>query len=160
MSSSEPTFALYVSCVPGTAVERFGYRGQYIGAKRTANPIGWEWDERVIVGLTQREIQVCGREYQQMIDRGELKLRTHEDYLAACKELDERVTSDKTKADADAKAAADAAAAEAANAKADKERAAADAKAKADAEAAEKAKADAKAAAEAKTKKGAALPQE
>ena len=121
---ADQEFALYVSAVKGTAVERLGHRGAYIGASRRPPPEGWAWDEEAVVGLTALEVAKYRREYEGMIDRGELVRRSHEDYERATKELEARVETEL----ADRKAAE-----KAAEEKAAAERAAAEAKAKAEA---------------------------
>lgn len=136
---ADKQFALYVSAVKGTAVERLGSRGVYIGATRRPPPEGWAWDESIVVGLTELEVAKYRREYEGMIDRGELVRRSHDDYERANAELEARVEKELSdRKAAEAKAEADAKEAEAAAEKAAKEaeaKAAAD-KAKAEADAA------------------------
>ena len=129
MEAQKP--ALYVSCVKGSVVERFGFRGQYIGVKRIAPPEGWQWNEDEVVAISEREFARCRREYEQALARKDLLQRTEEEFTA----WREKETKDSNDAFADAKAKAEAEAKKVSDAAA---------KAKADAEAELKAAAEAR----------------
>src|SRR5262245_41644442 len=72
-------FALFVSCVPGAVVTRFGSR-TYIGAHRTMRGIEWEPD--LIVAIPDDEAARYAKEYARAIRDESLVLRKAEDWVA------------------------------------------------------------------------------
>lgn len=80
MANLADAYGLFVSCVRGCPVTRFGTR-QWIGAERDSkNVIHW-FPER-IVALTHHEARRYRKEYDRLIRDGELKVHTAADWLA------------------------------------------------------------------------------
>lgn len=80
---TDSLFALYVSCVPGRLVTRYGTR-TYIGATRDPSAEGGvRYDPETVVALTATELADYRREYDRALGAGSLRERTAEDWKRA-----------------------------------------------------------------------------
>lgn len=163
MADPRALFGLFVSCVVGQPVTRYG-TGTMIGASRTKDdPTVVQYDPTLIVGIPHAELSKHRRAYDRAIQNGSLSVRTAAEYSAQERQQEEakRVARQKKeerlKAEAEArtKAEAEERAKAEAEAKAAAEQAAADQAAKAEHRAK---KAEAKAAADAKAAREEAAP--
>jgi len=82
MTEPHATFGLFVSCVDGLPVTRFG-TGTMIGAARSkAAPDVVTYDPTQIVGIPHAEYDRHRRSYDRALGNGSLKKRSVADYLA------------------------------------------------------------------------------
>jgi Na+/glutamate symporter len=82
MAEPHATFGLFVSCVDGKPVTRFG-TGTMIGATRSkATPDVVNYDPTQIVGIPHAEYDRHLRSYERAISNGSLRSRTAAEYRA------------------------------------------------------------------------------
>ena len=82
MAEPHATFGLFVSCVDGKPVTRFG-TGTMIGATRSkATPDVVSYDPTQVVGIPHAEYDRHLRSYERALGNGSLKRRTAADYHA------------------------------------------------------------------------------
>lgn len=80
---SDDRFELFVSCVEGKPVARFG-SDDLIGAVRISDEKGRriEYDTERVVALTKREVAAARKAYRKVLERGGLVVRTREEWDA------------------------------------------------------------------------------
>lgn len=82
MADPRALFAIFVSCVDGQPVTRFG-TGTLIGASRTKEaPTLVSYDPTAVVGIPHAEYGQHRRAYDRALSNGSLRERTDADYLA------------------------------------------------------------------------------
>jgi Na+/glutamate symporter len=82
MAEPHATFGLFVSCVDGQPVTRFG-TGTMIGAARSkATPDVVTYDPTHVVGIPHAEYDRHRRSYDRALGNGSLKARSAADYRA------------------------------------------------------------------------------
>lgn len=79
---SQPSFALYVSCVEGAVVTRYGTR-TFIGAERRAlEPTVVDFHPDIVVAIPHDEFRKYRREYLRAMREGSLVERTADEWRA------------------------------------------------------------------------------
>lgn len=93
--ANAPAIALYVSSVPGRLVSRPGSPHSYIGARTRspdeikagkADPV---WDVEAVIAITQADYDRFVREWNALINDGDLQKRSEDEFKAYAKKLAE-----------------------------------------------------------------------
>jgi len=80
MADPAAAFALFVSCVEGSVVMRYG-TGTFIGAERVATPPGLAFHPEIVVAIPHEEYRKYRREYNRALSDGSLAKRTPAQWL-------------------------------------------------------------------------------
>jgi len=92
VSQAATVFALFVSCVPGRPVTRYGSRVT-IGAYRDPATSKFAWEPETVVAIPEPEFRRYRREYTSALRDGSLRSRSEADWQAQCNAADAAVAA-------------------------------------------------------------------
>ncbi len=95
-------FSLFVSCIPGKPVTRFG-TGTFIGAHRSAEKVNeLVYEPELIVAIPDGEHARHRKAYNRLVAEGDLKVRKPEEWVAQGQRHEKETEAQQKKATAEA----------------------------------------------------------